>query len=317
MGWMCRGWGWSAERIVGLDVVTADGEPIFCSESVNADLFWSARGSGPGFFAVVTRFHLETKEIPAGILASTYVWDLSEYDNIMPWVIETSRICDPLIEIVAIGLYADNAETAPPDQRPSLVVHLLTFSANVTDARNALRLWSSTVPRKEAAVVVIENDPSSIAKEVVDQYKQNPEKHRYCTDNAWIHTHLPTDQVVSVLKDSFLQLPTVKTFTLYYNMAPERPLADMALSLQTEHYLAVYCIWKHAKDDEKCQGWMRSIFSKMDESVSPGVYLGDSDLQVRKTPFLAPGKREILESHRKTWDPAGRFCSYLGLEKEF
>lgn len=48
MGWNCKNWGWACESIVGIDVVTADAREIYCSESENADLFWAARGSGPG-----------------------------------------------------------------------------------------------------------------------------------------------------------------------------------------------------------------------------------------------------------------------------
>jgi FAD/FMN-containing dehydrogenase len=48
MGWNCKNWGWACESIVGIDVVTADAREIYCSKSENADLFWAARGSGPG-----------------------------------------------------------------------------------------------------------------------------------------------------------------------------------------------------------------------------------------------------------------------------
>ena len=315
MGWNCRGWGWAAEQIVGIDVVTADGNSVHCNETVNSDLFWSARGSGPGFFGVVTQFHLQSRPLPAGMLASTYVWDISEYDAVMPWVIETSRIADPNIEIVALALYPDNSEHAPMDQRLNLVVHLLTFNDSADAARKSLGVFSATVPRKDAVLVVDEYAVTSIAKEVVDQYKQSPEGHRYTADNVWLHSHLPTSQVVDAIRNVFISLPSVQTFTLYFNMAPERPLPDMALSLQTEHYLAVYCIWKDSKDDDKYQRWMRSRFEEMEE-FSPGVYLGDSDFQVRKAEFLAPGRRQKLEAVRKVWDPKGLFCSYLGLEKE-
>lgn len=48
MGWNCKNWGWACESIVGLDAVTADGEEVYCSSVENADLFWAARGAGPG-----------------------------------------------------------------------------------------------------------------------------------------------------------------------------------------------------------------------------------------------------------------------------
>ena len=59
-GWNARGWGWAAENVVAVDVVTAEGELVRADETQNTDLFWAARGAGPGFFGVVTRFHLRT-----------------------------------------------------------------------------------------------------------------------------------------------------------------------------------------------------------------------------------------------------------------
>lgn len=43
-----QNWGWACEQVIGIDVVTAAGESIHCSETENADLFWCARGAGPG-----------------------------------------------------------------------------------------------------------------------------------------------------------------------------------------------------------------------------------------------------------------------------
>ena len=44
--------------VEAIDVVTAAGELVRADESTNPDLFWAARGSGPGFFGAVARFHL-------------------------------------------------------------------------------------------------------------------------------------------------------------------------------------------------------------------------------------------------------------------
>src|SRR5689334_21154144 len=59
-GWNSRYYGWGCESVVGIDVVTADGRPVHADEHENSDLLWAARGAGPGFFGVVTRFHLQT-----------------------------------------------------------------------------------------------------------------------------------------------------------------------------------------------------------------------------------------------------------------
>jgi FAD/FMN-containing dehydrogenase len=54
-----------------MDVVLANGDLVTCSESVNSDLFWAARGAGPGFFGVVVRFRLRTRPIPLAMHHTT------------------------------------------------------------------------------------------------------------------------------------------------------------------------------------------------------------------------------------------------------
>lgn len=56
MGWNCKNWGWACESIVGIEAVTADAREVYCSRSENADLFWAARGSGPGEFFLAFLF---------------------------------------------------------------------------------------------------------------------------------------------------------------------------------------------------------------------------------------------------------------------
>lgn len=48
MGWNCKNWGWACEQIAAMDVVTAAGETLRIDEQNHADLFWAARGAGPG-----------------------------------------------------------------------------------------------------------------------------------------------------------------------------------------------------------------------------------------------------------------------------
>src|SRR5262245_47769874 len=57
-GWNSRLWGPACVSIRGMEVVTAEGELVHASDQENAELFWAARGAGPGFFGIVTRFEL-------------------------------------------------------------------------------------------------------------------------------------------------------------------------------------------------------------------------------------------------------------------
>src|SRR6266849_5024868 len=45
VGYGFRGWGYAAEQVVTVDVVTADGELVRADAHRNSDLFWAARGA--------------------------------------------------------------------------------------------------------------------------------------------------------------------------------------------------------------------------------------------------------------------------------
>ena len=54
----------ACENVLAIDYVGADGELRHASPSENADMYWAARGAGPGFFGVVTHFHLKLHRRP-------------------------------------------------------------------------------------------------------------------------------------------------------------------------------------------------------------------------------------------------------------
>lgn len=49
MGWLARKYGLSADNVISYDLVTADGEMVHASNSVNKALFWALNGGGPAF----------------------------------------------------------------------------------------------------------------------------------------------------------------------------------------------------------------------------------------------------------------------------
>ncbi|MFC0623939.1 FAD-dependent oxidoreductase [Kribbella deserti] len=66
MGVHTRAYGLTGDRILSMQVVTADGVFRACSPTQNADLFWALRGGGGGNLGIVTSFRLST--IPGGRL---------------------------------------------------------------------------------------------------------------------------------------------------------------------------------------------------------------------------------------------------------
>ena len=55
IGWVVRCWGLALDQLVGVQLVTADGEVLEVSAASHPELFWGLRGGG-GNLGVVTRF---------------------------------------------------------------------------------------------------------------------------------------------------------------------------------------------------------------------------------------------------------------------
>ncbi|CAI7600614.1 unnamed protein product [Penicillium discolor] len=302
MGWNCRNWGWACERVQAVDVVTAQGDLIHCNSTQNQDLYWAARGAGPGFPGIVTKFHLDVLPYPKrGFRSSGYTYPISMYREAFQWVLNITPGFDQDTEIAAIAHYPDS------DSEMVFFVLFVTMKNEPDEAEAALRSAQETRPVGTIEEWFCQED--SLEKQYINQAEKNPEKHRYCTDNAYIHDDA---DVPAVLEEAFTTLPHKKAFSLWYAMNPcsWRKLPDMALSMQSDHYFALYTVWEEERDDPRCQEWVRNVMKKV-ERHSVGAYLGDSDFQVRKTKYWSDENAMRLMEIRRSFDPHGRICGYL------
>ena len=84
-GWTSRLWGPACANVTAIDVVTAEGELVHADATQNSDLFWAARGAGPGFFGAVTRFYLALRPRPKVMMNSIYHYPISVMDEVYTW----------------------------------------------------------------------------------------------------------------------------------------------------------------------------------------------------------------------------------------
>lgn len=304
MGWNCKNWGWACEKVLAIDAVTASGELVHCNSKENSELYWAARGAGPGFPGVVTKFYLEVRHSYTNMLSTSWLYPVSKYREVMDWVLKLTATYDEDTEIVVVG-------ATPPESsgisQPCIMPLFLTFKNSKEEAEAALKPANESRP--EGALLDLVNEKTSLAMQYCNQADANPEGHRYCAENAYISDDA---DVAAVLEQAFTTLPHPKAFSLWYSMAPcsRRPPPDMALSMQSDHYFALYTVWEDEKDDDRCRGWNREIMKSV-EKHSEGAYLGDSDFQERRTKFWADANATRLMDIRRRWDPKGTICGYL------
>jgi FAD/FMN-containing dehydrogenase len=303
MGWNCRGWGWAAESIEAIQVVTADGDIAWCDTAANADLFWAARGSGPGFFGVVIAFRLRTRERYRELTQTTYVYPASVAADVLGWLHAARHDVPPSVELVAVGI----TPPLPPEvdaDGPVLVVDGVSFDGGPP----ALRALDGCPVVGEALVARVAQ-PVTLGELRAEQVRANPAGHRYVVDNAYLAG--PTDTLIPALVPAFTGLPTAKSFSLWFDLAhlPAGGRPDMALSVQGDLYFATYVVGESPDQDAPCRDWVSETMDRL-QPFSAGCYLGDIDLRRRPDRFMSESAWARFRQVRDARDPGHLFVGY-------
>jgi FAD/FMN-containing dehydrogenase len=304
-GWNGRPWGWGCENVVAVDVVTADGELVHASPESHADLYWAARGAGPGMFGVIVRFYLRVHELPAYFAQTVYALPIDAFDDVMTWAHDVLPTLDIRVEPVIVG-----TRLPPPGVDVGggpLIIIAATGMFGSRQEAEACMAPLQTCPWLERAFFT--DFAAEASWEMVNEMQtmQNPTSHRYAVDCAW--TDAPAAELIPLLKPIYTDLPTPGSFVIWYGWNPTRPLQDMAFSMEANVYLAAYTVWTDEDDDARVMNWVTERFRDL-EPVTKGIYLGDADLLRRPGKFMADENFAKLQRIRATYDPTGMFPNY-------
>ena len=123
------------ESVLGLEVVTADGEQIYCDPENHPDLYWAARGSGPGFFGVVTSFKLRIHPRPAVLGTCLYLYPIELVDEVYSWGRSISPEIDDRVEL---QILASRSFPGAGLDHPGIAIASPVFADSEEEAAKAL-----------------------------------------------------------------------------------------------------------------------------------------------------------------------------------
>jgi FAD/FMN-containing dehydrogenase len=314
-GWNGRARGWACESITAVDVVTADGELVRADPEQNSDLYWAARGAGPGFPGIVTRFHLQTYPRPEAMWQDTWTFHLDDADEVVQWLHDVLPRLDERVEPVLVATRLPDVPLHDGVAHPGGTVLLLHTTCMAGSDAEVLRLLEplehGPLAGRELGHV---KGPTSVAEENVLQTDQNPEGYRYAVDCAW--SDAPADVLTPLVKDIWRALDTDHSFSIWYGWAPSRPRPDMAFSVEGNVYIATYLIYTDEADDETYRSRVHAQTAAIARDGGVGVYLGDTDFTRRPDRFLSDAHFQRLQEICAARDPGGLFASYLVSQPE-
>ena len=305
-GWLSRVIGPACMSVVGVDVVTAEGELIHADEHENTDWLWAARGSGAGYFGIVVRFHLRCHPRPEAIWEAHHLYPMEVRDELLRWARTAEPSFPDELEFAIMATSPRGPLGEVIDGPPALIVMCSVMSASDEEAKAALDLLD-TCPVRERAQVVLAAQPRSFVELYDGPDSVEPEGFRWSADGMW--TDAPAEELVPAVADLYDTIPEGASHVFWYAWR-EQELPDAAISVQGYLYLAAFAGWTDPAQDAPMLAWPVQQMRRL-EPLSRGIQLADENLHARPARFLTDENARRLEELRATHDPEGRFLSYL------
>ncbi|MGW4870295.1 FAD-binding oxidoreductase [Streptomyces chartreusis] len=300
-GWLDRWCGLAVDNLVGVELVTADGERVHASADENPELFWGLHGGG-GNFGVATALTLKLHELPEFSIA--LVLYLPEFG---PEVTRTYRELITMAPDEASGgvlyLTGPPEEFVPPHLVGSLLCGaLLTYAGPEEDMRKLAEPLLALPHESEivgampyADVQCMLDDPPGMRNYWSAEYLTSaPDAYldAFCAGGD----ALPPTGTIHVL---FPQGGAIAAGPHEYPV----PYRDAPWAVHP------FAIWEDPADDERCVSWVREVRAAAQPWSTGAVYLnfiGDEGAE-RVVAGLGPENTRRLADLKRRYDPDNVF----------
>ena len=303
IGWLMRKYGLASDNLLGVDVVTADGQFVHASADENPELFWGIRGGG-GNFGVVTSFEFQLHEV-GPVLSGLVFYPAEEAEQVLRgYLAACADAPDELTTLV-------NMTTAPPVPFLPEWVHGKPIVA-------VGGCWTGDLEEGEAATAAFR----SLGTVISDVFAVNPYTgwqqaldplyprgvHNYFR-SAFIRTADAAAQ--RVLLDSFETMPTPMTEIHLQHLggAVGRIPADAtAFALRDQEFIVNIVARTPAADGfPEAVDWARGVTSALGPDAGTYVnFTGEANAALVRASYPPETYRRLVEL-KNEYDPTNLF----------
>lgn len=304
-GWNSPALGPACESVLGVEVVTADGEKIYCDPENHPDMYWAARGSGPGFFGVVTSFKLRVYPRPAVWGSCLYMYPIEVADEVFTWGRSISSEIDDRVEL---QIHTSRGFPGSGIEQPVITIASPVFADTEDEAVKALAPLG-TCPVVDKATVNVPYAPASLANWYTAVMASYPEGYRYIADNMF--TSASAHELLPGIRKIIETMPPHPSHFIFTGWKTSSEREGMVYGLEDDIYMALYTIWKDPVDDDRYRDWAGSSMAAMSH-LATGISLADENLCRRAAPFITESNMARLDQVRSAYDPDRLFHSWMG-----
>ncbi|BCL25558.1 FAD-binding oxidoreductase [Streptomyces aurantiacus] len=299
-GWNSRHLGPACLSIRAIDVVLADGTLVHATDETHPDLLWAARGSGPGFFGIVTRFHLDVHARPTEIRRTVHSYPVALRDEVLAWSYDLLERLPTTVEFSAKVGFTPGLGT------PSISLTATAF-CTPEHGPEALAPLEDT-PFRDQALRAVVAEPTTIEELYDIADRLNPEGLRWAVDGVWADGM--AQEIIGAARPVLDTIPDGTSFVLWMLWGHYPPRPDACWSAQAKAYLSPNAGWHDPAEDLTHENWVHGSLSAV-QHLSRGLQFSDNNLADRFDLGLSAENAERLEKLRGVHDPDGLFRTYM------
>jgi FAD/FMN-containing dehydrogenase len=305
-GYLTRRWGWTADNVVGMDVVTADGRLVRASGDENQDLFWGLRGGG-GNFGVVVGIDYTLYQVGPEIVGGVVAWPASEAPRVLDLYRTLVAQAPPELALVALMRPAPAAPWLPKEWHGKPIVALLAcHSGKPEEGEKAVAPVKAF--GKPIGDILIRR-PYAQLQSLLDATQ--PKGRRY----YWKSEYLPRIDAAICQKvmehAARIQSPHSAVILFQLDGALNRLPEDHspAGNRDARFVLNIAGSWEQADQDGANVAWAREAWRDMKQFSTGGTYLNfltEDDGTDRTEAALGPALQRLAKV-KAAWDPMNLF----------
>ena len=305
-GWISRKYGLSIDNLLGVDVVTANGELVHASESENPDLFWAVRGGG-GNFGVVTSFEFRLHPVGPEVLSGLIVHPFARAKELLQGYRRVAADAPDELAIWFVLRKAPPLPFLPAEYHGKEILVLAT--CYVGDLAKGEQAIAPLRALGKPIADIVAPHPFVAWQSVLDPLL-TPGARNYWKSHSF--TQL-SDGAIQVMIDYAGRLPTPDCELAFaqlggaINRVPASATAYPHRNI--EFVMNIHTRWNDPAQDQECIAWARGLFDAMAPHGTGGVYVNfmpEDEAQRVRTGAYGPNYERLTRLKAK-YDPGNLF----------
>ncbi|HMQ93042.1 MAG TPA: hypothetical protein PKA33_06265 [Amaricoccus sp.] len=256
------------------------------------------RSAGPGFFGIVTAYHVALKQAAKSITTVVCDYGAGAVAELSAWAEAAMATAPRNVEFTA--------KVVAGPAGPVIAAIATVFAFADAEARVVHDRLAENAPQAlEVVGPLVMPFPALFGATDADV----PAGRRYRVDSFWSESQL--GPILAQVVADMVSAPSAETFaviSLRHNAAPIP--TDAAMSCDGRIFGVVYRIWTEPDDDDASAAWLRATIEAITPFCSSAyVGLADLDRPGRRLPTHGPEAGLRLEVLRARFDPNGTFAT--------